>query len=382
MSEVKPVLIGGGIGGLCTAIGLQQRDIQPQIYEQAKQLRPVGAGIGLGPNAMDILDRLGLAEKIQKQGSEIERVQIRNADDTVLLEHSPRENENGSDYPSICLHRSDLQKALVDDLNEDRINLGKECVGISQYEHGIAVQFSDGTTVDADVLIGADGIHSVVRNEIRPDISLRDSGQVAYRGIATVKLPKSIQSIGKEYWGEKKRFGFMSMGENKVYWFAVTGNPIQTQDPVDQQSTLQSNFIDFPSPISTLITQTEPNEIIETAVCDFAPIDSWWDNKIVLLGDAAHAMTPNLGQGAGQAIEDAYVLAKCIDKYENQSKAFRHYEQTRLPTAKELVNQSWQLGKIAYLKNRYLRTIRDFIISNAPSSIVEKQFETVYSTNY
>jgi 2-polyprenyl-6-methoxyphenol hydroxylase-like FAD-dependent oxidoreductase len=238
-----------------------------------------------------------------------------------------------------------VHRVLLEHVRPDTFHLGKRCTGLTQAQDGVTVQFQDGTQVEGDVLVGADGIHSVIRRALFPDVALRYSGQTCYRGIATMELPPSLARTCWEVWGGESRFGFSALGSRQVYWFAPMTAPAgsaEREETLSEQ--LAERYAGFPAPIPDIIERTPVAETIRTDLYDFLPCTRWWQGRVILLGDAAHAMTPNLGQGGAQAIEDAFLLAHKLSSYGIISEAFREYERLRMPKVRRMVHTAWRYG--------------------------------------
>jgi 2-polyprenyl-6-methoxyphenol hydroxylase-like FAD-dependent oxidoreductase len=306
------VIIGGGIGGLTTAIALRQRGFDVQIYEQAPEIRPVGKGIWVPTNAMLVLDRLGVGDRLVERGLELARIEIHDVRAGRLqhIDLDAVKERFGRTTTSIL--RADLQAVLVNALPPEIIHLNKRCTAVRHQEggRGAAARFDDGSEAHGDVVVGADGIHSTVRQVVAPDRPLRYAGQTCYLGVAELELPPASVRVVREIWGGAARFGYSAVGRRQVYWFAPLAAPAGGRMPADPLSALRAAYADFPAPVPAIIDHTPASEIIRVDLHDLPPFSGWHRGRVVLVGDAAHAMTPNLGQGAAQAIEDAHALAK------------------------------------------------------------------------
>src|SRR5205085_3848643 len=220
----RAVVIGGGIGGLCTAIGLQQAGVESVVYEQAERLSQVGAGVTLWANAMKALRKLGLADAVINTGAKIERGEIRTADGRTLSRSEQGELEQLFGEPTIAIHRADLHDILLSALPTGTLRLGARCVRLEQDEAGAATHFSDGQTDRADLIVGADGVNSVVRKQLFPDLKLRYSGYTAWRGVVATRDEAALGTTN-ESWGCGSRFGFLRIDRERVYWFATANTP-------------------------------------------------------------------------------------------------------------------------------------------------------------
>ena len=368
-------IIGAGIGGLTTAIALRKKGYETRIFEQAKEIRPFGAGIILANNAMQVYNRLGLKDRLMEIGNPISSLQITKPDLSPISVVSLQYFEEKFGVKNLAIHRGLLQKTLVETLPRHSLFTGKQLIRIENSPLP-KIHFSDGSDQYTECIIGADGIHSVVRRHLFPSARIRKAKQVCWRGVTNYDLPPELRHNLTEAWGAGSRVGFVQIAPGKVYWYALKSyRRVATEFPVEQ---LQQYFMDYHQLIRDLLQSTAPDAIHTAEITDLAPIKTWWRKNICLLGDAAHATTPNLGQGACQAIEGAYVLAACLDKYGPQE-AFRHYNRIRLSKAHQVVNTSWILGKAAHAKYPWLRAIRDRLLQQIPAEANQKQTESIFT---
>lgn len=369
-------IIGAGIGGLTTALTLKQRGLNVALYESSAEIKPVGAGILIAHNAMQVFQKLGIQDAIAKAGNSISHIKITDAqlNDISSVDLTPYEIKYG--VRNIAIHRGELQKILANEIGYDKINLSKRLTKIEQNEL-FQLTFEDHSTLESKVVIGADGIHSVVRNQLFKKSTLRKANQKCWRGICEIELPEKYHNEVIEAWGKGKRFGFVKISTKKVYWFAVVNSKnVKTAD-VD----LAAMFKEFHSDILDLILATNKDQIIANDIIDLNPIDKWQNKNICLIGDAAHATTPNMGQGACQAIEDAYVLGKLLDEGTVLEETFEKYEKLRIKKAHQIVHSSWTLGKIAHMENRFGIWIRNKMMKIMPQSVNRKQLDMVFTLN-
>jgi 2-polyprenyl-6-methoxyphenol hydroxylase-like FAD-dependent oxidoreductase len=369
------IVIGGGIGGLCTAIALRKVGIDAVVYEQAEQLDEVGAGLTIWTNAVKALRSIGLADEVINAGKKIRRGEVRTPKGTVLTRTPFQELERLFGEPSVALHRADLHRVLLDALPSDSVRIGMKCVGFKQDKDKITVSFSDGNREEADFLVGADGIHSVVREMLFPEISLRYSGYTVWRGVVNWENEIDLKTTS-ETLGRGSRFGIVPIGGKRIYWYATANTPAgQKQTPAERKKYLLAQFKDWHQPIERLIESTPEKFILHNDIFDIAPLKCWHNNRVVLLGDAAHPTTPNLGQGACLAIESAVVLARCLSQTDDWAAALRRYEIERMPRTAWINEQSWRTGKIGQLEGRLSCTLRNFILRATPHFIMRKPLE-------
>ena len=380
---MKIAIIGGGIGGLTTAIALRQRGLNADVYEAAPEITAAGAGIMLPPNAMAVLGRLGVAEAVRAQGFVLEAGELRDTRDGLLQRFDLAGGNGRPDMTTLAIHRARLQRILVAQLPAAALHVGRRCAAIVEAADGALIRFTDGTEMLADIVIGADGLRSVAREMVRPGVPLRSAGQTAYRGVARMRLAEPMLRGGCELWGPGLRFGYGAIARDEVYWFGTFDVEAGEQDDSGRvRARVAALFADFPTPVPSLIAATGEAQIIRTDLFDFKPMRPWHCGRVVLIGDAAHASTPNLGQGGAQAIEDAWVLADQLSHGGDPTFAFEVYEELRAAKARYVVERSWQFGKVAHLSNPFVRRIRNGLMRFTPESVARKQMEWLFRLNY
>jgi 2-polyprenyl-6-methoxyphenol hydroxylase-like FAD-dependent oxidoreductase len=376
----KVIIVGGGIGGLGTAVALHQAGIPVTVYEQAEAIGQVGAGLTLWSNALRVLRRLGLAEAVIEAGAVIEEAQIRQANGRILSRSYPGQLAQQLGEPTVAIHRADLHRILLAALPRDVVQLGAACTGVSQDEQQVTVTFADGRSAQADCLIGADGLNSVIRQQIAPQAKTRYAGYIAWRGVvATENRVARGQTF--EAWGQGARFGVVPLSNQLVYWFATANSsPGQRQEPNSQKETLLRQFKGWHDPIPHLLQTTPAEAILHHDLYDVPPFTGWSQGRVTLLGDAAHPTTPNMGQGACMAIESAYILANCLKEHASLAEALPAYEAQRQPRTAVITQQSWQIGRIAQWQNRFACWLRDGLLNAAPNHLLQKRL--VQTTNF
>lgn len=373
------VIVGGGIGGLTLAIALRQRGVTAQVYEAAPALRPVGAGILVPANAMQIFDRLGLAEQIAQAGMPVRHGAIFDAQAGVLQKANLDTFAERFGFATIAIHRGLLHQTLVAALDSAQLHLGKALQTLSEQAGEVRMRFADGDEVRAHSVIGADGLRSAVRQQLFPGDRLRYSGQRSYRAVARLALPPVCEGASWEVWGPGCRFGFAAIAPDQVYWFAtLDAAPGEPGWHAPLKPRLAEQFAAFPAPVETLIDATAEAAIITTDIHDLWTLPRWHVGRVGLLGDAAHATTPNLGQGGAQAVEDAAVLAECLTSNRDPAAAFAAYEERRRAKATLVVKRSWQFGKLAHLRHPLLRALRNVLVRSTPSGVTQRQFERLF----
>ena len=316
MTQSRPnvVIVGGGIGGLFVANALTTHGIPVSVYEQAPALGEVGAGVYITPNSVRHLQRVGLGPAVEKWGAKVGRNSRYFHHDGSLI--APVQVTDSSGWNATYgMHRADLVDILAKALPAGVVHTGHRCTGFDRDGNVVRVSFANGASVEGDMVIGADGIHSVLRPNVFPPARPVFSGTVAYRGVVRTELVPEWPAESWEMWlGKGKHFltyplragslinfvGFVPADEAMKESWSAPGDP----------DALRREFADWDPRIVTLLRQVEIT--FRSALYDRDPSPVWTRGRLTLLGDAAHAMLPHLGQGANQSIEDGMALATIL----------------------------------------------------------------------
>jgi len=375
-------IIGGGIGGLVTALCFEKLGIGYKLYERADTLREVGAGIWLSPNALQVIEWINpkILEDIQNSGNTFNRILVADHKIKPISDSNQEFIKEKFGYTTMAIHRGKLQKILYSYSEKNNIILNKTFKNYSQnQDKSITIEFQDKTSVLTHSIIGADGINSNVRKQLFPKSKLRYSGQTCWRGIANYEMDESLTSVGFTLWGKKLQFGVSKLEKGKTYWFAVKlSEPNKKDNKEILKNQLTEMFSEFHPVVNKLIQNTPIDKIIKGDISDVEILKNWHSNNICLIGDAAHSMTPDLGQGGAQAIEDAYYLSNAIKNSEIINKAFAKFQTNRKNKVEKLVKQSRTTSKIA-ITNRPMEVIRNFILKYTPQKFMQKQMIELYS---
>lgn len=373
------IICGAGIGGLTVAIALQRRGLEAHVFEAAAELRAVGAGIWVPTNAMRVLAQLDLAEEVAGAGDPVDFIELADARVGELKAIDLRELAELYGERSVGIHRAELQRILVEALRPETLHLDRRVVEVREGSDGVMVRFEDGGEELGRLVVAADGLRSNLRQQLFPNSSLRYSGQSAYRAAVEARLPDELRGRSREIWGPGCRFGFTAVGPDLVYWYATWDTPAGKNDqPGEARQRLEYFAEIFPDPVPDLIAATPDEALLRTDLYDLQPLKSWHRGRTVLLGDAAHASTPNLGQGGAQAIEDAYALARCLAEQPSLERALREYEALRQPKSRFVSATSWRAGKAAHWQHPIARGIRNQVVQHLPDWFVRRQLEPLY----
>lgn len=377
----KFIIIGGGIAGLTTAIALQKAGFVPYIYEASPKAKGIGAGLVLAANAMKALRSIGIADAVIQKGHSLARFTIEDEQGKIISFTDSFKSSSQYGVDNFTIHRADLHEVLLSYIPENQIFLNKKVLSFEQDAKGVKVFFADGTSVEGDYLLAADGIHSPIRLQVLPKSLPRYSGYTCWRGITDAMEIEKMES--SETWGIKGRFGLVPLTNKRIYWFACINAPEKSE--IHQKYTkndLIENFKNYHSPIPQVLANTQEFEIILRDIVDFEPIKKFAFQRVLLIGDAAHATTPNMGQGACQAIEDAAVLGKLLSANNEIEKVFLTFEKVRIARTTFIVNQSYQIGKVAQLSSPFLAKIRNFVFRLIPASFNQKLLNKVLDVEF
>jgi len=374
MKGGRVIVIGAGIGGLCAAIGLRRAGFEVVVYERAQEIKGVGAGLVLWANAIKALRKLGISED-RLAGTKVQQWANLTWQGVALNEARTGELEALFGAPTIALHRASLHKALSQELPDGVVCLGSTFSRFEQDGEGVTAIFEDGRVDRADVLIGADGIHSAVRNQMFPETRLRYAGYTAWRGVIETRDPL-VPGQTIESWGRGARFGIVPIADHLTYWFATANLPPgQLLTPPENKTFLQESFRGWHRPIPELIEATLPEAILHNDIYDIAPMPHWSQGGVTLLGDSAHPTTPNLGQGACQAIESSLVLTRALTEEDDILAALERYERHRKARTAWITSQSRRIGWLGQWQNPVACAIRDWLIRAAPPSFARRSLE-------
>jgi 2-polyprenyl-6-methoxyphenol hydroxylase-like FAD-dependent oxidoreductase len=374
MAARTAVIVGGGLGGLATAIALTGRGWQVRLLERAPAFTEVGAGISLWANAMRALDAIGVGDRVRALGQEEISGGLRYRTGRWLSR--PDGAELTRRYgPVLILHRADLLHALCDAVPAGVLEPATTVDSVAQTAAGVTVG-SGGVAYEADLVVAADGLRSTVRGLVWPDApGPRYAGYTAWR--AVVPRPHGFSSAG-ETWGDGTRFGFAPMPGNRAYWYA-TANASEGAFARDGElAELHRRFGTWPEPIPSLLAAVSSAvPVLRNDIYELSDQDRFVGGRVALLGDAAHAMTPNLGQGACQALEDAATLAAVLDQQPSIVEALARYDALRRPRTQAIVRQSRQMGAMGQWRSRPAVVARNLLLPLIPPSLAIRSLAPV-----
>jgi len=372
----RAVVVGAGIGGLTAAVALRRAGWDVLVLEQAERIEPVGAGITLFANAQAVLDVLGLLGAARAVGT---APPMANAG---LREPSGRwltRLDQAAMPPLLVLHRADLHRVLLTALPEGCVRTGQRVENIRD-DDGPRVSVASAAGIvgcAAGLIVAADGLNSIVRSVLfRGQPGPRYSGYTSWRGVTAG--PVTLPEGGGETWGRGQRFGLVPMADGRVYWYA-TGNEAPGRTFPDEHAEVRRRFGGWHPPIADVLAATPAGAVLHHDICWLPPLPRFTAGRVALVGDAAHAMTPDLGQGACQAIEDAVVLAACLSQATDLTAALAAYDAQRRPRAQGVARAARRVGRVAQLHGRAAVGLRTLAIRAAPAGASERMVKRLTS---
>lgn len=345
---MRATVVGGGIGGLATALALQRTGWQVTVLERSPALDRGGAGLVLWPNAQRCLPVLGIDEAVRSGAATLTGSAVRRADGSLLSRIRP-------DHSPLGIVRADLVAALATALAPGTLRLDS--------------RVTDVRDVEADLVVGADGLHSVVRASLGSRVRPGFRGYTVWRAM----VPASGGTAELcETWGAGRRFGMVPVGRGLTYLYAAAP-AVEGERRSDELAELKRQFGDWHAPIPAVLDTIDPRSLLRHDIADLPPgRTSLHRGRTVLVGDAGHAMEPNLGQGAGLAIEDAVVLAHALATEPSVPAALGAYTRGRARRVTALARQSRQIGRVARLTRPSLVAARDLAVRATPDRLAAR----------
>jgi salicylate hydroxylase len=346
-------IIGAGLGGLACAIALRKQDINVQVYEKAKKIRRAGAGLGLLPNGLNSLEAIepDLVTDIKSSGCRVNKSTLKNSLGETIRSNPRRDLfRDKYGHSLVTVWWWNLQQILGSKLPPEIIHLDHRLIDFQQNKDSVTIHFENGKTESADLLIGADGIKSAVRQKLIADEQPRYLGSFCWR--AVVKCDQSFIEPNELVFirGNKQFMYLLNLGDGNISWITRKLSPEYqlSANAAETKSRVLNEIGDWGEPIQAIVQATDAERILEGAICDRLPLSSWSQGRVTLLGDAAHPMAPAMGQGANTTFEDACELANCLSKCSSIEKAFTNYEKSRLERTKIIQTLSAEREMLYY----------------------------------
>tara|TARA_X000000368_G_C23038032_1_gene715515 strand:+ start:959 stop:2137 length:1179 start_codon:yes stop_codon:yes gene_type:complete len=379
---MKILIVGAGIGGLVSALCLNKKGYEVEIYEQSEVLSELGAGVQLSPNATRVLDYLKLTDDLKPHVFEPRSFQFLNYKTEKII--SKRELglkiQDDFGFPNFDVHRADLQKVLLNKVEEEGIKIltNMKVIDVGNEENKAYIKINE-EKIKADIVIGADGIHSIVREKIFEKKESSFTGNVAWRMLIPVDLlPRDLILPDTTVWlGPKKHFvSYHVSGGKNLNCVCLVEQDGWTNESWSERGNiedLREVYNGWNQTIETLLKIANPNTLYRWALHDRPPMKQWSKGRIILLGDAAHPMLPFLAQGAAMAIEDGAVLADCISSYKDKEKSLKYFEQIRKPRTSFVQLAARRNAKILHLSG-LAAFFRNIIMGYAGNKIFNKLY--------
>jgi 2-polyprenyl-6-methoxyphenol hydroxylase-like FAD-dependent oxidoreductase len=368
--QKRVLIVGGGIAGLTMAAAMKQfSEWDVELIERSPEWSPQGAGIVVSCNATVLLHQLGMAESLKRYGHPVSEMVISDKGGRSLssLEMGPLVRKYG---PAYAIHRAELHQSLLEACDGVKVTPGESVQTLKQSAEGVDVTFASGREGHFTLVVGADGLNSSIRSMLSVQSPQKVySGHTCWRFVG--KNPTKLRHV-VEMWGRGKRVGLVPLANERVYVFLVANAPENTTSPAE----LLPMFSEFGGFAPEILAQLPEVELLHHDLHDLeTPL--WFDGHVALLGDAAHGMTPNMGQGAAQAIESAWVLAAELRNTEDVGQALRNYKRIRESRVKMIMSRSRQIGRIGQLENSFVRWLRDLAARMTPSSVMIRNMENL-----
>ncbi|UXR71365.1 MULTISPECIES: FAD-dependent monooxygenase [unclassified Staphylococcus] len=372
---MKIGIVGAGIGGLTLAALLREQKHDVHIFERQDAIKEVGAGIGIGRNVIEKLGDHDLAKGIKNIGHLLKTTRMLDEQGEVISEMPFDEKTT-----NVTVLRQTLVETIASYVSEDMLHFNHEVTAVEGNETMARLHFRQQDSQTFDLVIGADGIHSIVRQTVQPKAKVQYQGYTCFR-----VLVEDVPEIGQtadEYWGSKGRFGIVPLLDGKAYWFAaINAKENDIEYKRYNKPYLQAYFNQYPEPVRHILDRQPETGILHHDIYDLKPLNTFvYQSRIVLLGDAAHATTPNMGQGAGQAMEDAIVLANVLGEYETLTEALKRYDKLRVKHTAKVIKRSRKIGRIAQKQGGLTIRLRNGIARKLPKWVISRQLRFLYKT--
>ncbi|WP_106476890.1 FAD-dependent urate hydroxylase HpxO [Phytohalomonas tamaricis] len=363
MKRLNIIVIGAGMGGLSAATALRQAGHHVEVYDRVSELRPAGAAISVWSNGIKVLNQLGLGDAIAAAGGQMDRMAYYHKAGNLLTDFSLEPLYTQVEQRAYPIARTELQRILLNAVGEEHVHLGMSCVDFNQTPEGVMATFEDGSQTTGDLLVIADGTHSRLRDKVVGfHVERRYAGYVNWNGSVPATKDLAPATSWVQYVGDHQRVSMMPMGgaagEERFYFFFDVPQPTGSDNnPSRYRDELSHHFSDWAAPVQRLIERLDPATMARVEIHDIAPLPTLVSDRVALLGDAGHGMAPDLGQGGCQAMEDAWVLARCLDNAEGSSatdtinQALAAYDAARCERVADIITRARKRAETTHGKN-------------------------------
>lgn len=366
LRDVRAVIVGGGVGGLSAAVNLQQAGIEARVFERESDLTraQVGGAFTMYSNAMRPLTQMGLGDQVCEAGSVIHRVELRSWSGKAHAARTLEPFVRRWGMPSVGISRTNLHRILIAALAPSSLRMGMECIGFNQDGEKATAEFAGGAKEQGDILVCADGSRSLLRRLQFPDAERKYAGYTVWQGIAENFEHDCIPADMLIVWyGRGLRLCVYHIGRGRPYWAALYTTPEGGRDPEGASKRIVLDlFRGWQEPLVAMIEATAESAISRMDNYGGMPLDYWGTGRVTLLGDAAHATTIDIGQGACQAIEDAAALRRALADHDEISAALRAYERRRIARTSEVMKVARRAGMVGQWRNPILARVRSLFL--------------------
>lgn len=363
-------MAGAGIGGLVSSIAIRQAGHEVEVLERSPVLEEVGAGLAIWPNGHRALAALGIQDV---PGISVPGVSVRTWRGRLLIQTPVGEFRARYGHDLILVHRAELHSSLLEMLGREGVRAASEVVAFEQDGSTVGITLASGKRLEADMLVGADGLRSAVRRSLLGDGDPHFSGATCWRGVARFEVEGGC---GVNWLGTGAEFGIFPLRDGRAYWFAVRNRAEREADgPGGRKADAMSAFDSWPKAVTAVVEATADADVLRNDLYDRPEVRTWTRGRVTLVGDAAHPMLPNLGQGACQALEDAVALGRALATLPVEQ-ALQAYEARRLKRANDFVAQSRFSGRLARSRNPVLASLRNFAMAHVPHALVLRQLDS------
>ncbi|RDG37411.1 FAD-dependent monooxygenase [Streptomyces corynorhini] len=374
--RTKAIVVGAGIGGLAAAVALRCVGVEVEVHERAGELRAAGTALSVMSNSITALATLGIDLRLAERGRVIETAELMTSTGGRIKTMPYRELSDRLGAPSVCVSRGELQAALLEAAGDCPVHLGSAATGYDIEENGVRVRFADGKEARADLLIGADGIHSAIRGQLAGPEPLREAGYLCWLAVTPFEHPLLTPGFNGHYWGRGQRFGLHDIGQGRAYWWGTRNMSADSARAWKGEGDDIARAFDGWAEVVGEVIRATPEEAIHAVPAQDRPfLERWGEGPVTLLGDAAHPMLTALAQGGSTAIEDAVVLAHSCAAASDPASGLRAYEEARRERTKWLVDNSYSLSKNEQEDRPLVMAVRNTLMRYAPTSLLMRPFE-------
>lgn len=363
----RVVIVGGGVGGLTLALALHRAGLSVEVHEQHETFQRRATGFTIWSYAVAHLESLGVA--VEQAGQPIEYTEIRNQSGRLISKMPVGEVSRKLGAASYEMRRASMLEAIADELPDDLLHRGSQCSGVREEADRVEVLFEGKDSVSADLVVGADGIHSLLRKEVAGETPLHYSGYSGAGGVTAFVHPDIPPQTHVDVWGHGGKAGIADVGEGQMRWYITWRGAAGSRLTKDEMLDLLENW--YP-PVREVALVTPEEEIHQISHFDIAPLRQWTRGRMVLMGDAAHATTPFAAMGANMAIEDASELAKSIEQAGDLAAAFAAFESSRKERTEQIVKRGRVMSRMTQLHSPFAAWLRDQAFLHMPEKETEK----------